>query len=66
MILSEAVKPISYLKAHASQVIRDVAEDKKNSYNYPQWWGKSSSTGCKGLWKHSREYCFAKTIGFKW
>ena len=37
MILSEAVKPISYLKAHASQVIRDVAEDKKNSYNYPQW-----------------------------
>ncbi len=29
MIFSEAVKPISYLKAHASQVIRDVSENKK-------------------------------------
>ena len=29
MIFSESVKPISYLKAHASQVIRDVAENQK-------------------------------------
>jgi len=29
MIFSEAVKPISYLKAHASQVIKDVSENKK-------------------------------------
>ena len=29
MILSEAIKPISYLKAHASEVIRDVANNEK-------------------------------------
>lgn len=29
MKLSESVKPISYLKAHASELIRSVAEDKK-------------------------------------
>ena len=29
MIFSEAVKPISYLKAHASEVIRDVVENQK-------------------------------------
>ena len=29
MIFSEAVKPISYLKAHASEVIRDVSENQK-------------------------------------
>ena len=29
MILSEAIKPISYLKAHASEVIRDVANNQK-------------------------------------
>ncbi len=29
MIYSEAVKPISYLKAHASEVIRDVANKQK-------------------------------------
>jgi prevent-host-death family protein len=29
MKFSESVKPISYLKAHASEVIRDVAENKK-------------------------------------
>jgi prevent-host-death family protein len=29
MIYSEAVKPISYLKAHASEVIRDVTEKQK-------------------------------------
>jgi prevent-host-death family protein len=29
MKLSESVKPISYLKAHASELLRDVAEQKK-------------------------------------
>lgn len=29
MRFSEAVKPISYLKTHASQVIKDVAENQK-------------------------------------
>ncbi len=29
MILSEAIKPISYLKAHASELIRDVANNQK-------------------------------------
>lgn len=29
MKLSEAVKPVSYFKAHASEVIRDVTENKK-------------------------------------
>ncbi len=29
MKFSESIKPISYLKAHASEVIRDVAENKK-------------------------------------
>lgn len=28
MKLSEAVKPVSYFKAHASEVIRDVTENK--------------------------------------
>ena len=30
MKLSESVKPISYLKAHTSEVIRDVSENRKN------------------------------------
>jgi len=29
MKYSEAVKPISYLKTHASEVVRDVAENRK-------------------------------------
>ena len=29
MKLSESVKPISYLKAHASEIIRDVSENQK-------------------------------------
>ncbi len=29
MKYSEAIKPISYLKAHASEVVRDVVENKK-------------------------------------
>ena len=29
MKLSDAVKPISYFKAHASEVIRDVSENRK-------------------------------------
>ncbi len=29
MKYSEAVKPISYLKAHASEVVRDVSENQK-------------------------------------
>ncbi len=29
MILSEAIKPISYLKAHASKLIRDVTDNQK-------------------------------------
>jgi hypothetical protein len=29
MKYSEAIKPISFLKAHASEVIRDVAENRK-------------------------------------
>ena len=29
MKYSEAIKPISYLKAHASEVVRDVAENQK-------------------------------------
>lgn len=29
MKFSEAIKPISYLKTHASEVIRDIAENKK-------------------------------------
>lgn len=29
MKFSESIKPISYLKAHASEVIKDVAENKK-------------------------------------
>ena len=29
MRFSEAVKPISYLKTHASEVVRDVAENQK-------------------------------------
>ena len=29
MILSEAIKPISYLKAHASELIRDVTNNQK-------------------------------------
>lgn len=29
MKYSEAIKPISYLKTHASEVIRDVAENQK-------------------------------------
>lgn len=29
MKLSESIKPISYLKAHASEIIRDVYENRK-------------------------------------
>ncbi len=29
MKLSESIKPISYLKTHASQVVRDVSENQK-------------------------------------
>lgn len=29
MKLSESVKPISYLKAHASEILRDVANNRK-------------------------------------
>jgi prevent-host-death family protein len=29
MLLQEAVKPISYVKAHAAEIIRDVAENHK-------------------------------------
>ncbi len=29
MILSEAIRPISYLKAHASEIIRDVTNNQK-------------------------------------
>jgi len=29
MKLSESIKPISYLKAHASELIKDVAENQK-------------------------------------
>lgn len=29
MKYSEAIKPISYLRAHASEVVRDVSENKK-------------------------------------
>ena len=29
MKLSESVKPISYLKAHASEILRDVSNNKK-------------------------------------
>lgn len=29
MKLSESIKPISYLKAHAAEVIRDIAENHK-------------------------------------
>jgi prevent-host-death family protein len=29
MILSDKIKPISYFKAHASEVIRDVSENQK-------------------------------------
>ncbi|PKL36014.1 MAG: prevent-host-death protein [Spirochaetae bacterium HGW-Spirochaetae-1] len=29
MKLSEAIKPISYLKAHASELVREVSEDRK-------------------------------------
>lgn len=29
MKLSEAIKPISYLKAHASELIRDISTNKK-------------------------------------
>jgi len=29
MVPSEAIKPISYLKAHASEIIRDVANNQK-------------------------------------
>jgi len=29
MILSEAIKPISYLKAHASELIHDVSNNQK-------------------------------------
>lgn len=30
MKYSEAIKPISYLKAHASEVLRDITENQKN------------------------------------
>ena len=30
MKLSEAVKPISYIKAHASEVLREVSKNKKS------------------------------------
>lgn len=30
MKLSEAVKPISYIKAHASEVLKEVSENKKS------------------------------------
>ncbi|HEX2769183.1 MAG TPA: type II toxin-antitoxin system Phd/YefM family antitoxin [Geobacteraceae bacterium] len=29
MLLQEAVKPISYVKAHAAEIIRDIAENHK-------------------------------------
>ena len=29
MKLSESVKPISYLKAHASEIMRDIADNRK-------------------------------------
>ncbi len=29
MKLSDTVKPISYLKAHASEIVRSIAEDRK-------------------------------------
>lgn len=29
MRLSQAVKPISYLKAHASEIVRDIADNRK-------------------------------------
>jgi len=29
MRLSEAVKPISYLKAHASEIVRDISDNRK-------------------------------------
>ena len=29
MKLSEAIKPISYFKAHASEILKDVSENKK-------------------------------------
>jgi prevent-host-death family protein len=29
MKLSEAVKPISYLKAHASEIVRDISDNRK-------------------------------------
>jgi prevent-host-death family protein len=29
MKLSEAVKPISYLKAHASRIVKDIADNRK-------------------------------------
>ena len=29
MKLSESVKPISYLKAHASEIVRDIADNRK-------------------------------------
>ncbi len=32
MKLSESVKPISYLKAHASELIRDVSENNKTLF----------------------------------
>lgn len=32
MKLSQAVKPISYLKAHASEVIRDVSENQRTLF----------------------------------
>lgn len=32
MKLSESVKPISYLKAHASEVLRDVVNDHKTYF----------------------------------
>jgi hypothetical protein len=29
MLLQDAVKPISYVKAHAAEIIRDISENRK-------------------------------------
>ena len=46
---SEAIKPISYLKAHASELIRDVSKNQKTLIITQNGEAKSCIAGYKGI-----------------
>ena len=45
MKLSESVKPISFLKAHASEILRDIKKNKKNHCDHAEWRGHGRVAG---------------------